>query len=367
MVTAGVYLIARFQPVFQHAPIAAGVAAGIGVATAAMAALVACVQTDIKRVLAYSTMSQVGYMFFGVAIGAVGAGMFHLVTHAFFKALLFLAAGNIIHALAGEQDLRKMGGLWERLPVTRWLFLIGTLALAGVPPLAGFFSKDEIIAAGLARGPLLRIGGLVLILVAGVTAFYMLRAFYLAFFAARESPSAAHDAPPVMVYPVAILALFSAIGGLLQFRPFWQLVDDFLGTSAGAESRISGTATALTVITTTVLVLAGLMLASRHFSAPGARDRVRGIEARGDLVGHAFYWDALYERLVVQPLWALGAVLDRVVEQPVVIGAVDASAALATGAARAGRRLQNGYVRSYAFVFMAAVLLSVVGLGLSLR
>ena len=160
MVTAGVYLIARFAPLYAHAPAAATTAQYLGLATALMAALVATVQTDIKRVLAYSTMSQVGYMFFAVAIGAEVAGIFHLVTHAFFKALLFLAAGNVIHALHGEQDLRRMGGLWREMPVTSFLFLIGALALAGIPPLAGFFSKDEIISAGFDMGAAHPFGGL---------------------------------------------------------------------------------------------------------------------------------------------------------------------------------------------------------------
>src|SRR5207245_4492423 len=155
---------ARFEPLYTHAPAAAASAAGIGAATALMAGLIACVQTDIKRVLAYSTMSQIGYMFFAVSIGAEVAGIFHLVTHAFFKALLFLAAGNVIHALGGEQDIRHMGGLWRRLPWTGWAFLAGTLALAGVPPLSGFFSKDEIIAGGLGQGPLHPLFGLVLVL-----------------------------------------------------------------------------------------------------------------------------------------------------------------------------------------------------------
>jgi NADH-quinone oxidoreductase subunit L len=181
MVTAGVYLIARFHPVYAQATSAATTAALVGLGTAVMAALVAAVQTDIKRVLAYSTMSQVGYMFFAVAVGAEAAGIFHLVTHAFFKALLFLSAGSVIHALHGEQDMRRMGGLWRTMPVTGSMFLVGALALSGIPPLAGFFSKDEIISAGLMGGPAAPLGGVLLLLTAGMTGFYMLRAFWLTF------------------------------------------------------------------------------------------------------------------------------------------------------------------------------------------
>jgi len=181
MVTAGVYMVARSNALFVLAPGTMKTMALIGAFTALFAASIALVQNDIKRVLAYSTMSQVGYMFFSVAIGAEVAGIFHLVTHAFFKALLFLAAGNVIHALHGEQDLRKMGGLWRDLPLTGFLFLIGALALAGMVPLAGFFSKDEIISAGFATGPGHPLGGVLLAVTAGLTAYYMLRAFYSAF------------------------------------------------------------------------------------------------------------------------------------------------------------------------------------------
>src|ERR1700694_2106267 len=206
MVTAGVYLIARFAPLYAHAPLAATAAQYLGLATAVMAAIVATVQTDIKRVLAYSTMSQVGYMFFAVSIGAEVAGIFHLVTHAFFKALLFLAAGNVIHALGGQQDMRKMGGLWQEMPLTGFLFLIGALALAGMVPLAGFFSKDEIVSAGFAAGAGHPFGGVLLAATAGLTGYYMLRAFYGAFIGDRhEGREHAHEPGGVMIVPVVVL------------------------------------------------------------------------------------------------------------------------------------------------------------------
>src|SRR6478672_10047580 len=188
MVTAGVYMIGRNAVLFQHAPITLAVVAGIGVATAFFAGTVGLVQNDIKRVLAYSTVSQLGYMFLAMGVGAYAAGIFHLYTHAFFKALLFLGSGAVIHALAGEQDLRRMGGLKDELPVTYWTFLIGALAIAGVPGLAGFFSKDEILFRTFASGH--RVLWVVGLLTALLTATYMFRLVFLAFHGDPPSPAA---------------------------------------------------------------------------------------------------------------------------------------------------------------------------------
>ena len=384
MVTAGVYLIARFPPVFAHAPaVAAATAAGIGVATALMAAAVAAVQTDIKRVLAYSTMSQVGYMFFAVAIGAEVAGIFHLVTHAFFKALLFLAAGNVIHALHGEQDIRRMGGLWRRMPVTSGLFLLGSLALAGIPPLAGFFSKDEVISGGILTGPGHPIGGLVLVAVTGLTGYYMLRAFWIAFMAPPAEAAAAahdtgggeadtaahergvdpHDAPPVMLAPVLALGLLAAVGGLVLQPGPWHLLSDYMARLFPREPADSGGALLVTALVLAA-ALAGVAAAYWRFGrVPMARD-----EAPAPAVlARAFYWDLLYERAVVGPLWRLGAYLGEAFENPVVSGTADAAAELAASVGAQVRRLQSGYLRAYAMVFAAAVLVVVVVAGVGLR
>src|SRR5439155_6853191 len=290
--------------------------AAIGAATAVMAGLIACVQTDIKRVLAYSTMSQIGYMFFVVSIGAEVAGIFHLVTHAFFKALLFLAAGNVIHALGGEQDIRRMGGLWQRLPWTGWAFLAGTLALAGVPPLSGFFSKDEIISGGLSQGPMHPLFGLVLVLTAGITGYYMLRVFFVAFTGRPVAGRApAHEAPFVMLGPVLALALLAVAGGLLQPGP-WHVLGDFLRTVAPAAHGGAPAASPLVSAGVLVVVLAGVAIAYSRFGGGLGRKAVPGGEPAG-VLGRGFYWDALQEALVVRPLWELAALLDRAFEAPI--------------------------------------------------
>jgi len=213
MVTAGVYMIARSAPLYLKAPIAMDWVAGIGLATAFFAATIGMVQTDIKRVFAYSTVSQLGYMFLGVGTGAFGAGIFHLVTHAFFKALLFLGAGSVIHALSGEQDMRRMGGLRTKTPVTFWTMLAAAAAISALPFTSGFFSKDEILLSAWHRSPILFWIGIV---TAAMTSFYVFRAIFLVFFGEYRGEAHAHESPPVMTVPLALLAVLSLAGGAFQ-------------------------------------------------------------------------------------------------------------------------------------------------------
>src|SRR6202140_3594968 len=214
MVTAGVYMITRMNVVFQLAPVALAAVATVGAVTAIYAASMGLVQHDIKRVLAYSTVSQLGYMFLALGVGAFTSGIFHLMTHAFFKALLFLGSGSVIHALGGEQDMRKMGGLWSKIPITAWTFLLATVAISGIPPLAGFVSKDAILAASFNARPLLWGIGFV---TAGMTAFYMFRLVFLTFFGESRVPHDVehhiHESPRSMTVPLMILALLSVAGG----------------------------------------------------------------------------------------------------------------------------------------------------------
>src|SRR5262249_47267216 len=214
MVTAGVYMVTRHNAIYQMAPVACEVVAVIGALTAIYAASIGLVQNDIKRVLAYSTISQLGYMFLACGVGAFAAGIFHLMTHAFFKALLFLGAGSVIHALSGEQDLRRMGGLAEKIHTTWLTMLAGTLAIAGIPPLAGFFSKDEILGQTFEYSRLLWVIGLV---TAGMTAFYMFRLFLLTFYGPSRVPPEAehhlHESPGTMTGPLMVLAVLSVVGG----------------------------------------------------------------------------------------------------------------------------------------------------------
>src|SRR5207245_834452 len=214
MVTAGVYMVVRMNAVYQLAPRAMNVVAVVGVVTAIFAASMALVQNDIKKVLAYSTISQLGYMFLALGAGAFAAGIFHLMTHAFFKALLFLGAGSVIHAMSGEQDIQKMGGLWNKIPVTARTFFVATLAIAGVPPLAGFFSKDDILGQAFEKSPFLWIVGFI---TAGMAAFYMFRLVFLTFFgysrADEHVEKHIHESPYTMTVPLMILAVLSVIGG----------------------------------------------------------------------------------------------------------------------------------------------------------
>ena len=364
MVTAGVYLIARMHPLFANAPLAAGTAAFIGAATALMAAAIACAQNDIKRILAYSTMSQIGYMFFAVSIGAEVAGIFHLMTHAFFKALLFLAAGNVIHAMGGEQDIRKMGGLWLELRTTRWLFLIGTFALAGMLPLSGFFSKDEIIAAGFTQGPLHPLGGIVLLAVAGLTAYYMLRAFIVTFMGKPATENAhPHEVSGAFVIPLVVLAGLAAFAGLLQPGP-WHLLTDYLGYALNDLSE-PGVAIALLTAALSLAAVLGGMFAAYVLYAPSPQRRA--LQPQPAVLENAFFWDRAYDTLVVKPLWALGGALDELIERPVVIGITDVAGEIALAAGQQVRRLQSGYVRSYAMVFAAGALVVIVVAGVGSR
>jgi NADH-quinone oxidoreductase subunit L len=217
MVTAGVYMVARSSFLYSHTPIAMNAVTLIGLLTLAFAATIAIAQNDIKKVFAYSTVSQLGYMFLGVGVGAYSAGVFHLMTHAFFKGLLFLGAGSLIHALSGEQDLRHMGGLFKKLPVTATTLFIGCLAIGGIPPLAGFWSKDEILAAAYHHAPWMYWVG---VITAGLTAFYVFRAWFMAFTGPYRGHAHAHESPAVMTIPLIVLAIFSTFGGFINV-PNW--------------------------------------------------------------------------------------------------------------------------------------------------
>jgi NADH-quinone oxidoreductase subunit L len=233
MVTAGVYMIARTNVLFDHSPFALGVVAIVGAATALFAATIGLVQNDIKRVLAYSTISQLGYMFLGCGVAAYSAAIFHLMTHAFFKALLFLAAGAVIHGMGGEQDLRKMGGLWKKLPVTFVVTTIGVLAISGIPPFAGFFSKDAILYDAFLQGPSGKILWFVGLVTALLTSFYMFRLWYMAFLGEPHSETGHHHSTPwSMLVPLLILALLSVTGGWIGIERF----ADFLAPATGPRA-----------------------------------------------------------------------------------------------------------------------------------
>ncbi len=347
MVTAGVYLVARMHLLYDWAPSAAAAVAVIGGVTAFYAATIGTAQVDIKRILAYSTMSQIGYMFLAVGIGAYTAGMFHFMTHAFFKALLFLAAGNVIHAFHEDQDIRHMGNLRAGLPITFWTFLIGTLSISGFPLFAGFFSKDEIIRAALsAAGSELWLGVLALI-TAGLTAYYMFRLFFIAFgweWLAHDDRHL-HEALPVQTIPIVILAAGAVVGGYIPVASF--LTPVFGRAVEVGTGAFIGLAALSVLVALVGFAVAYLLHARRPELAVAWRTRLGPIHT---LVEHKYYIDELYDRVFVRPGLAVARFLNDVVEPRVIDGAVNAVADFTLLEAREFRLLQTGRVRSYALV-----------------
>jgi NADH-quinone oxidoreductase subunit L len=352
MVTAGVYLIVRTHVLFELAPHVQQLAAGLGTATLLMAGLIALVQNDIKKVIAYSTMSQIGYMFLGAGIGAYANAMFLLMVHAFFKALLFLGAGIVIHALAGEQDIRKMGGLRKLMPKTWWAMLIGGLALAGIPPLSGFFAKDSILAASLAGGTYDRILFAVGIAGAFLTGLYTFRMLFVVFggepsaYVREHPPHAGHDRLVnwSMGLTVAVLAVLATFGGWIQFANAWTPITDWLEPVAKPLVEASSSQEAIASILAVGLGALGIGVAWWIYSARRA-DAPRSWA----ILEHKFYFDELYDRAFSKPAVALAVGLYRFVEGPLVAGSITE---VVTGFREAGgwvRKLQTGLVRTYAF------------------
>jgi NADH-quinone oxidoreductase subunit L len=395
MVTAGVYMIARTSFLFAMAPPTLAVVAIIGAATALLAATIALAQNDIKRVLAYSTVSQLGYMFLAMGVGAYAAGIFHLMTHAFFKACLFLGSGSVIHAMGGEQDMRKMGGLRAKLPATSTTFIVATLAIAGIPPLAGFFSKDEILWQSFSSpygSALLWATG---VLVAGLTAFYMFRQVFMVFFgecrADHETQHHLHESPPVMTVPLWILMGGSVVAGLLWvphlFLPFEHWLEPVMAQHAAAEAHAEGGGVGLELLLMLVSVavagggigLAYLMYVRRAVAPETFSEALGGAPYRA--VFNKYWVDELYDATVVRgTLWAATAaawfdlhVIDFIVDGSatvtrwvawasglwdlyVVDGAVNAVADSTYYVGRRLRRVQTGGINAYLYVIVMGVL-----------
>jgi NADH-quinone oxidoreductase subunit L len=363
MVTAGVYLLVRAHPIFEAAPDIQALAAILGAVTLLVAGLVALVQWDIKKVIAYSTMSQIGYMFLAAGIGAYGFAIFHLMTHAFFKALLFLAAGVVIHHLADEQDIRRMGGLKSELPRTHLAFLVGTLALVGIPPLAGFWSKDAILGSALADGSALGwtlfVAGLLGVLLTGAYAFRL----YFAVFHGEPAPRPAQahashgEGPLSMLVPVGVLAVLSAIGGLITIPGVWHPLSDWLAESAEPLVEPTTGEEYLVSAISVVLGIVGFLLARRAFAqdrqlvtSPGAW---RWLE-------HKLYVDELYDALFYRPAVSLARWLRRNVEEPLIEGSLDEIGAGTIQASGGLARVQSGLLRTYALTIALAVCVLVV-------
>jgi len=353
MVAAGVYLVARTYPVFEASSDALQVVAYVGAFTAIFAAIIALTQRDIKRILAYSTISQLGYMMMAMGIGAYAAGIFHLFTHAFFKALLFLAAGSVIHALH-EQDIFKMGGLWKKMRLTGWTFAIGGLALSGIIPLAGFWSKDAILAEAYHSQPVLFWIGLI---TAFLTAFYMARLFFAAFTGPAETDDAAraHESPAVMTIPLVILALFSIGAGFVNIPGSERLAAWLTGEAPSDHSSV------LVIVLSNVVAVAGLLLGWLMYGKKAVpQDWLSGRAGwLYRLSFKKFYIDELYEYLIVRPLRVFGYFL-HLFDEFIIDGIVRLLAGITVGLGRTGTRLQNGQLQTYGLVSLLGIVILAV-------
>jgi NADH-quinone oxidoreductase subunit L len=355
MVTAGVYLIARTSPLFELAIDVRELAGILGAVTLLAAGLIALVQTDIKRVIAYSTMSQIGYMFVGAGLGAYGASMFHLMTHAFFKALLFMAAGVVIHALSGEQDIRRMGGLARELPWTYRAFLVGALALAAIPPFAGFFSKDAILSSIIDRGSLGWILWAAGITGAFLTGLYTFRLLFIVFFGEISPYAREHlhkerfEGPVPMMWPVAVLAVLSTIAGFLQVPGGWALIDTWLEPVVESVEEASGALALFSILMSLAAASGGITVAWALYRRPG--DRPAAIRQRlpwaARTLEHKLYFDEAYNLAFYRPASALAAWLLGRVEGPLVLRSLGG---IGTGVRDVSDRVaaaQTGRVRAY--------------------
>jgi len=370
MVTAGVYMIARLSPLYVLSPTALDVVATIGAVTALFAATMALVQNDLKKILAYSTISQIGYMVLGVGVGSFSGGVFHLMTHACFKALLFLGAGSVMHAMSGELDVHKMGGLKKQLPTTRWTFLVGCLAIAGVPPLAAFFSKDMILEAAFASGHVIL--WLVGLTAAGMTSFYMFRAYFLAFEGeSRVDHHAAHhlhESPSTMTIPLMVLAVLSIVAGWVGLPhgvPWGDRFGHYLAPVLAPHDALGhheiggGTVLLLTLVTTGVAALGIFVAYSFYLKSPGTADRLaerfRGVYV---VLWNKYWVDEIYDRLIITPYVIFAKFFWKVVDAMLIDGIVNGTGVLVGKTSDVWRRLESGNVQHYAAAMMVGAVVT---------
>ena len=366
MVTAGIYMIARSNILFTMAPLTQTVIAIIGISTALIAATIALKQNDIKKVLAYSTVSQLGYMFVGLGVGAYTGAVFHVMTHAFFKALLFLGAGSVIHAMGGEQDMRNMGGLKKYMSITHITFLLGCLAIAGMPPFSGFFSKDEILAAAFAQQPILWIAGVVGAL---LTAFYMFRLYAMTFHGqfrgTHDQQHHLHESPAAITIPLIILAILAVVGGWIGIPEVLMhgghRLEAFLEPIFEKSNQISvkhelSHATEYTLMAVSVGgALIALLFAWNKFSKyQKAEINETGI---GKVIANKWYVDELYDKMIVQPLQSLATFFNQVIEKNIIDGLVNGVGKAVQYGSRQIRLLQSGLVGTYILLMVVGMLI----------
>jgi NADH-quinone oxidoreductase subunit L len=369
MVTAGIYMIARNNLLYTLSPIALNLVLVVGLVTALLAAVIALTQNDIKKVLSYSTVSQLGLMFVALGVGAYSSGIFHMTTHAFFKALLFLGAGSVIHGLHGEQDIRKMGGLKKYLPVTFLTFLIGVLAISGIPPFAGFFSKDEILAKAFEANPL--VWGLAL-LTSLLTVFYMFRLLFLTFYgntrASEHTVAHIHESPKTITIPLILLAVLSAAGGFMgvpealfgsnQVSHFLQPVfensmalmrEEHLSHST--EYVLMGLVVGLTLI---IIFIAYNSYVKKGVVPVGDDEATSRLHK---LSYHKFYVDELYEVVILKPLYLISSLFERIVEKSAIDRLVNSVGLSVDGSSKILRLLQTGNIGFYIFAMVVGIIL----------
>ncbi len=369
MVTAGIYMIARSNILYTMAPGTQSLVAMVGLATAIFAATIAIKQNDIKKVLAYSTVSQLGYMFLGLGVGAYTGAVFHVMTHAFFKALLFLGAGSVIHAMHHEQDIRKMGGLKKYMPITHITFLLACLAIAGIPPFSGFFSKDEILMAALAKNPIyyyLGLGG------ALMTAFYMFRLYTLTFLGGfrgtHEQEHHLHESPSAMTIPLIVLAILSVVGGWVGIPELFAkdahslehfLAPIFAGSTAMAEQHhLEPSQEWIYLLGSTALIIVVIVYAINSYKKyQPTTEESTGL---GVVLENKWYVDELYDAVIVNPLNAVAGFFKNIVEKYVIDGAVNGVGKLVGYGSRQLRLLQSGQVGNYLLIMVLAIVVFVL-------
>lgn len=364
MVTAGIYLVARSSVMFVLSPVTMNIILIVGAATALIGGLIAIYQNDIKKILAYSTVSQLGFLFMALGLSSFSGAMFHLTTHAFFKALLFLAAGSVIHALSGEQDIRNMGGLRKKIPFTFGLFIVGTIAISGIPPFAGFFSKEAILTAAYEHGTGM---GILATFISLLTTIYMFRLLFVVFYKSESKALKAnhhvHESPKVMLYPMAVLAVLSAIGGFVEFpklfsenqvftnylSPVFEKANELVPVSEHALSHN----TELLILIVPLLIIATLIFVTyKRFVNDKELTEAKGIHL---IPANKFYFDEIYNFCIVKPIGWLSGFLRETVDQSIINRFVDSIGQVTLFAGKKLRLLQTGNVGFYLFIMVFSV------------
>lgn len=374
MVTSGIYMIVRSNILYTLSPVTLEFVAWIGVATALLGASIGLFQNDIKKVLAYSTVSQLGYMFLGLGVMSYSSGLFHVITHAFFKALLFLAAGSVIHAMSDEQDIRKMGGLWPKIKITAITFLIGTIAISGIPPFAGFFSKDEILAHVFEHNKAM---WALALLGSFMTAFYMFRLFFLTFKGefrgTKEQEHHLHESPSTMTIPLMVLAILSAIGGFIGFPEIFHLphsLNDFLNPIYDGSRTVNEhfgalhldhnteyTLMGVSVLVAALAILLAFVKYGKGQNVPEEDSQITGITK---LVYDKYYIDEFYQKLFVNPITALSKFLGNIFDTKILDGVVNGIGTGVEASSGLIRRIQVGGTANYLLFLTAGIILILV-------